>query len=117
MSIDVRPIDGTNVCHRFRIRPATSRPAWPADVIVEEIFRTPSAAHAPMEPHATLAEWEDGRLTLWTGTQTPFNTRADLAGLFGIHEDAIRVISNTVLVRAWPTRRSYVLLEKNHRRA
>ena len=33
-----------------------------------------------MEPHAALAEWEDGRLTLWTGTQTPFNTRADLAG-------------------------------------
>ena len=37
-----------------------------------------------MEPHAALAEWEDGRLTLWSGTQTPFNTRADLAGLFGM---------------------------------
>ena len=30
------------------------------------------------------AEWEDGRLTVWAGTQTPFNTRADLAGLFGL---------------------------------
>ncbi len=34
-----------------------------------------------MEPHAALAEWEDGRLTVWAGTQTPFNIRADLAGL------------------------------------
>ena len=55
--------------------------------IVEEAFRTPSAAHVPMEPHAALAEWEDGRLTVWAGTQTPFNTRADLAGLFGLDDE------------------------------
>ena len=64
-----------------------------ADVVVEEVFRTAAAAHAPMEPHAALAEWEDDRLTLWSGTQTPFNTRADLAGLFGVDETAIRVIA------------------------
>ena len=46
-----------------------------------------------MEPHAALAEWEDGRLTIWSGTQTPFNTRADLAGLFGIAEEEIRVVA------------------------
>ena len=45
------------------------------------------AAHAPMEPHAAVAEWEDGRLTLWSGTQTPFNVRSDLAGCFGLPED------------------------------
>ena len=61
--------------------------------MVEETYRTASAAHAPMEPHATLAEWEDGRLTLWSGTQTPFNVRADLAGLFDMPEEAIRVIA------------------------
>jgi CO/xanthine dehydrogenase Mo-binding subunit len=95
VSIDVRPIDGSNVCHRFRIRTgdAAAALAQEADVMVEEVFRTPSAAHAPMEPHATLAEWEGDRLTLWTGTQTPFNTRADLAGVFGIPEDHIRVIA------------------------
>jgi CO/xanthine dehydrogenase Mo-binding subunit len=95
VSIDVRPIDGSNVCHRFRIRSgdAATALAEEADVMVEEVFRTPSAAHAPMEPHATLAEWEDDRLTLWTGTQTPFNTRADLAGVFGLPEDDIRVIA------------------------
>jgi len=66
VSIDVRPIDGSNVCHRFRIRSgdAAAALAEEADVMVEEVFRTPSAAHAPMEPHATLAEWEGDRLTL-----------------------------------------------------
>ena len=37
-----------------------------------------------MEPHACTAEWTDGRLTVWTGTQTPFNVRAELAGVFGL---------------------------------
>jgi CO/xanthine dehydrogenase Mo-binding subunit len=94
VSIDVRPIPGTNVCHRFRIRHGDVAQGFAdADVVVEEVFRTAAAAHAPMEPHAALAEWDGGRLTLWSGTQTPFNTRADLAGLFGVPESDIRVVA------------------------
>jgi CO/xanthine dehydrogenase Mo-binding subunit len=94
VSIDVRPIPNSNVCHRFRIRHGDVAQGFAdADVVVEETYRTAGAAHAPMEPHAALAEWEDGRLTIHAGTQTPFNTRADLAGLFGIDEDRIRVIA------------------------
>jgi CO/xanthine dehydrogenase Mo-binding subunit len=94
VSIDVRPIPGSNVCHRFLIRQGDAAAAMArADVVVEEVFRTPSAAHAPMEPHATVAEWQAGRLALWTGTQTPFNVRADLAGAFGMDEEAIRVVA------------------------
>ena len=75
VSIGVRPVPGTNVCHRFRLVSGDVAAGFAeADVVVEETFRTPSAAHAPMEPHAALAEWDDGRLTVWAGTQTPFNT-------------------------------------------
>src|SRR5262249_49187317 len=28
--------------------------------------------HAPLEPRAAVAEWQDGKLTVWTGTQRPF---------------------------------------------
>ena len=35
----------------------------------------------------------DGRLTVWTGTQTPFNVRRELAGAFGLAEGDVRVIS------------------------
>jgi CO/xanthine dehydrogenase Mo-binding subunit len=94
VSIGVRPIAGTNVCHRFRMRHGDVAAGFAeADVVVEEVFRTPSAAHAPMEPHATLAEWDGGRLTLWTGTQTPFNLRADLALAFGVDEADIRIVA------------------------
>jgi CO/xanthine dehydrogenase Mo-binding subunit len=94
VSIGVRPLAGTNVCHRFRLISGDVAAGFAeADVVVEEAFRTPSAAHVPMEPHAALAEWEDGRLTIWAGTQTPFNLRADLAGLFRIDAEDVRVVA------------------------
>ena len=93
VSIGVRPLPGTNVCHRFRLVSGdAARAMAEADVVVSEAFRTPSAAHVPMEPHAAVGEWEDGRLTLWTGTQTPFNMRADLAGLFGLAPEDVRIV-------------------------
>ena len=94
VSIGVRPLPGTNVCHRFRLVSGDVAAGFAdADVIVEEAFRTPSAAHVPMEPHVALAEWEDGRLTVWAGTQTPFNTRSDLAGLFRLDDERVRIVA------------------------
>jgi CO/xanthine dehydrogenase Mo-binding subunit len=94
VSIGVRPLAGTNACHRFRLLHGDVAAGFAeADVVVQQAFRTPSAAHAPMEPHAAVAEWQDGRLTVWTGTQTPFNLRADLAVAFGLDEELVRVIA------------------------
>jgi CO/xanthine dehydrogenase Mo-binding subunit len=94
VSIGVRPLPGTNVCHRFRLTTGDVAAGFAdADVVVEEAFRTPSAAHVPMEPHTAVAEWKDGRLTVWAGTQTPFNTRADLAGLFGLDAERVRIVA------------------------
>ncbi len=49
-------------------------------------------AHAPLEPRAAIAEWQDGKLTVWTGTQRPFGVRSELAAAFRIPEDRVRVI-------------------------
>jgi CO/xanthine dehydrogenase Mo-binding subunit len=46
-----------------------------------------------MEPHACVARWDGERLELWTGTQTPFNVREDLARAFEISEEQIRLIA------------------------
>lgn len=91
---DLRPVDGTNICHRFRIRSGDVAEGFAqADVVVEETYRTPGAQHVAMEPHASLARWHDGRLEVWTGTQTPFNVRMDLAATFGIGEERVRIVS------------------------
>jgi nicotinate dehydrogenase subunit B len=48
--------------------------------------------HAPLEPRAALAEWEGGKLTVWTGTQRPFSVRDELASAFHIPTAQVRVI-------------------------
>jgi isoquinoline 1-oxidoreductase len=48
--------------------------------------------HAPMEPRAAVAEWEDGRLTVWTGTQQPSRVQSDLTQAFRLPSAAVRVI-------------------------
>jgi isoquinoline 1-oxidoreductase len=48
--------------------------------------------HAPMEPRAAVAEWQQDRLTVWTGTSNPFAVRDQLAQAFRILPANVRVI-------------------------
>jgi isoquinoline 1-oxidoreductase len=48
--------------------------------------------HAPLEPRAAVAEWTDGKLTVWTGSQNPFGCRRELTGAFHLEESSVRVI-------------------------
>jgi nicotinate dehydrogenase subunit B len=49
-------------------------------------------AHAPLEPRAALARWDDGQLTVWTATSTPFRARGELADALGIDPGRVHVI-------------------------
>jgi nicotinate dehydrogenase subunit B len=49
-------------------------------------------AHAPLEPRAAVAQWADGKLTVWTGTQRPFANRDELEDVFHLPESSVRVI-------------------------
>ncbi len=64
-----------------------------ADAILESTYYVPYISNAPMEPKAALAVWEDGRLTLWAGSQRPFGVRAEMAANFGIGEERVHVIA------------------------
>jgi CO/xanthine dehydrogenase Mo-binding subunit/aerobic-type carbon monoxide dehydrogenase small subunit (CoxS/CutS family) len=63
-----------------------------AEVRLEATYTTAYLAHASLETRAAVAEWEDGRLTVWTGTQQPFFVRYELAAGLGIAEERVRVI-------------------------
>ncbi len=56
-------------------------------------FRKGYVAHAPMEPHTAVAELEDGRLTIWASTQTPFPTRDRIAEAVGLPVERVRLIT------------------------
>jgi CO/xanthine dehydrogenase Mo-binding subunit len=59
---------------------------------VRGTFKVPYIHHTPMEPRAAVAEWDGGRLTVWTGTSGPFRVREDLAKAFHISPEQVRVI-------------------------
>lgn len=64
-----------------------------ADITLEQTYTVAYIAHAPLEPRAAVAEWSNGKLTVWVGTQRPFGVRGDLARAFGIPESQVRVIT------------------------
>jgi isoquinoline 1-oxidoreductase subunit beta len=64
----------------------------PAAKTLRRTYSVPYIQHAPLEPRAAVAEWKDGRLTVWTGSQNPFGIRSELASAFHLPEDHVRVI-------------------------
>lgn len=55
-------------------------------------YNVPYIQHAPMEPRAAVAQWSDGGLTVWTGTQNPFGIRSELADTFQLPQERVRVV-------------------------
>jgi isoquinoline 1-oxidoreductase len=62
-----------------------------ASVRLEQTYTVAYIAHAPLEPRAAVAEWKDGKLHVWTGTQRPFGVRSELAEALHIPEDHVHV--------------------------
>src|SRR5439155_12899752 len=80
----------------YLLRHAHDIPANPFKDEDKPIRATYTAAyiqHAPMEPRAAVAEWsDDGKLTVWTGSQNPFGVRRELVNAFHLDEASVRVI-------------------------
>jgi nicotinate dehydrogenase subunit B len=59
---------------------------------LEATYTVEYIAHAPLEPRAAVAEWKDGKLTVWTGSQRPFGVRDQLAEAFRLPLEQVRVM-------------------------
>jgi xanthine dehydrogenase YagR molybdenum-binding subunit len=65
-----------------------------APIQLDETYTTPGETHAMMEPHASIAAWDDdGKLTVWTSNQMIAWARQDLGKTFDLPKEKIRVIS------------------------
>ena len=67
------------------------------DAVVRRTIMNQRVAPAPMETRAAAAAWgEDGRLTAWIPNQGAQGTRSGLAGLLGLEQEKVRVITPDV---------------------
>src|SRR6476469_3251571 len=67
-----------------------------ADVVVDRTYTTPTLHNNAMEPHAAVAQWEDGDLVLHDSSQGTSGERATIAKVFGLDPERVRVISHHV---------------------
>ena len=64
-----------------------------AAVVLDETFSTEDVSHQCLEPRTTMAYWQNGKLYLYTGTQSTFQTVAAIARWMQISEDKVVFIS------------------------
>jgi isoquinoline 1-oxidoreductase len=76
-----------------RVRGDTTTAPQSAERRFVSAFRKGYVAHAPMEPHAAVAEVIGRRVTVWASTQTPFPTRDRVAAALAWEPRDVRVIT------------------------
>ena len=64
-----------------------------ADLVIEGTYEMGRPTPAYMEPNVCVSQWsDDGRLTMWISTQTPFMVRGILAEVLGLPLSKVRVL-------------------------
>jgi carbon-monoxide dehydrogenase large subunit len=92
-----QPVPGTNIAHQtVHTRGDVDRGFAGADYVFEDTFRSHRVQHCSLEPHAVLARIDGDKVTVWSSTQNVFQVRAELAHLFDLPENDIRVIGTHV---------------------
>jgi isoquinoline 1-oxidoreductase beta subunit len=57
--------------------------------IIEREYYVPLLAHAPMEPEAAVADFRDGKVTIWTCTQNPQAVQDIVSAQLGIPKESV----------------------------
>ena len=61
--------------------------------IIEHRYEDNYDAHAPIETHSAVAALENGKLTVWAGTQTPYPLKNQVMSALRLNADQVRVIT------------------------
>lgn len=67
-----------------------------AAVQIDVTYTTPSQNSAAMEPHASIAVWEEGALTLYGAYQMPTSDAQQLAKALGVAQSKVRIVSRYI---------------------
>lgn len=108
---DVQPVDAELAAdHPKLYTPEQVNPDYPAvtsqgdveaglrdaAIVVDNTYTTPHEHNNPMEPHACIASWDNGELTLWDSTQGVHAARKEIASAFGLDPEQVRIIAKNV---------------------
>jgi CO/xanthine dehydrogenase Mo-binding subunit len=77
---------------RPRTRGSIDEALKKANKVLSETYHVAYIQHTPMEPRAAVAEWNDGKLTVWAGVDGPHQVKGDLVQALGVASDRVRVI-------------------------
>jgi len=67
-----------------------------ASKVIEATYHQDYVAHAPMEPHAAVAHYVGGKMTVWASTQQPFGAQREVAEVLGLPPEKVRIITPLV---------------------
>src|SRR6516225_107134 len=83
---------GTNIALDFRLRRGDVDKAFAAaDLVFEHTFRTQKVLHLALEPFASIADWNERGVTIYTASQGPSFVRTEIARLLGWPENRVRI--------------------------
>jgi CO/xanthine dehydrogenase Mo-binding subunit len=83
---------GTNVALDFRLRRGDADKAFAsAEHVFEHTFRTQKVLHLALEPFASIADYRDDAVTIYSAAQGPSFVRTEIARLLGWPENRVRV--------------------------
>jgi isoquinoline 1-oxidoreductase len=64
-----------------------------AATIVEQTYLNSYVAHSPTETHSATATIENGKCTVWVGTQAPFSVKPQVVQALGFTQQNVRIIT------------------------
>lgn len=95
--------DDKTVFNYFMENAGDSQLAWEAGDLqqgetlaqdtVERTYVNGYVAHAPIEPHAAVAQFDGDKVTVWASTQGPFLLQDQIADTFKMPREKVRVIT------------------------
>ena len=89
--------EGGNLLKHIQVRKGEVEAGFAqADVVVEEVFHTPTIEHAFLEPEAAVAVPGEPCLTVYVGSQIPFADREQVAASLALPLEQVRVVQTAV---------------------
>ncbi len=89
------PQAGTNISNWMKVRKGDMAAGWAeADLVLEHKYKVPHIQHVPLETHVCVAQQNvNGKITLWSSSQSPFAQRNLIAKALHINHSRLRVIT------------------------